>query len=106
MRLDFRERATQDREILSIDCDAAPIDLAEPGDHAIAWELLVRHAEVGDIVGRQSSQLLKAVPIQQGVDTLTGRQLAPGVLVGHSLGAAAHLSHGPHLAKVFEFVFH
>ena len=55
---------------------------------------------------RQTAQLLEAALIQQQIDALARRQLAFGVLVGDAFFAAAQLSPGSHLTKLFKFVFH
>ena len=46
LRVGFRERSAEDREILRENVDEAAVDVAEAGDEAVAGDDLLVHAEV------------------------------------------------------------
>ena len=56
----FRQRTTEDREILAKNKHQAAIDHAVAGDHTVAWNLVVLHAKVVAAV------LNKHVPLFEG----------------------------------------
>ena len=97
----LRKRAAEHREILREDIDDATVDLAPSGDHAVAWDALVLHAEVVAAVLDEHVELLKGVLVEQDVDAFSGGQLAFGVLRRDALLAAARSGLG---AALFEFV--
>ena len=74
------ERSAEHGEILGVDRHPAAVDLAESGDHAIAGKALIGHAEVGEAVGGQGSQLLEGTLIKQNGQPLARSHLALGVL--------------------------
>jgi hypothetical protein len=84
-----RKRSPEDREILGEDEHHPAVDPAPAGDHAVAGDALLRHAELGDRVLDEHVELLERALVEQQVDALAGGQLALGVLAGDPLGAAA-----------------
>ena len=46
----LRKRAAKHREVLGEDIDRPAVDRAMPGDHAVAGDFLVRHAEIDTAV--------------------------------------------------------
>ena len=75
------QRAAEDGEVLREDVDAAPVDLAEAGDDAVAGILLLLHAEVGAAVHDVAVELVEGARIEEVFDALARRQLARGVLL-------------------------
>jgi hypothetical protein len=84
-----RQRAAEHREVLGEHVDDLAVDRAPAGDHAVAGDLLVLHAEVGAAVLDEHVELLEAVFVEEQVDALAGGQLALGVLGRDALFTAA-----------------
>jgi hypothetical protein len=59
------------------------------GDHAVAEDLLLLHAEVGAAVGHEAVELDEAVPVEQRRDALARGELAGFVLLVDAGLAAA-----------------
>ena len=78
MRL--RERAAEHREVLAEDEHQAAVDRARAGDHAIARDALLGHAELGAAVLDEGVDLLERALVEQQVQALARRQLAALVL--------------------------
>src|SRR5262249_54975140 len=70
----------EDREVLAEDEHQPAIDRAMTGDHAVAGDALLAHAEVVGAVLDEHVPLLEGVGIEQQVDALARRQFALGVL--------------------------
>ena len=102
LRLHLGERSAHDREVLRVDRDAATVDLAETGDHAVAREALLVEAEGGQIVRRQRAELLERAFVKQQRQTLTRRHLAARVLLVDALLTAAENGAAAHLAQYLE----
>ena len=89
MGLDLGEGAAHHREVLGEDRHPAPVDLTQAGDDPIARIPLLAHAEVGDIVGGESAELLKGLFVQEMGQPLARGELAPIVLLLDPLRASA-----------------
>ena len=74
------QRAAEDGEVLAEDEHHPTVDGAVAGDHAVAGDLLVCHAEVGAAVLDEHVPLFETALVEQQFDALAGGQLAPGVL--------------------------
>ena len=83
-----RERAAEDGEVLREDEDLAAVDGAVAGDHAVAEDLLLLHAEVGAAVGDEAVELDEGARVEQQVDALARGELAGLVLLVDALLAA------------------
>src|SRR5690606_17498897 len=86
------QRAPEDREVLREDVDEPPVDAAVPRDDAVAEDLLLGHAEVRRAMGHEAIELHEAARIEQLVDALPRRELAPRVLLGDARLSAARQS--------------
>ena len=106
LRLDLREGAAEDREVLGVQRHPAAVDLGEAGHHAVARVALLVHAEVAEMMGRQPAQFLECAGIEQRLDALARRQLAAFVLVVDTGLAAAQLRLGAHVAQFCQFILH
>ena len=76
----FGKRTTEDGEILAEDIDQTAIDRAAAGDHTIAGDLLLLHAEVGAVMFDIHVDLFKAALIQQDRQAFACSQAAFGML--------------------------
>ncbi len=83
------ERPAEGGEILGKDENLPTVDRAPPGDHAVAGDLIVCHAEIGASVRFQTVQFSESVRVEQRVQTFTGGEFAALVLLADALGAAA-----------------
>src|SRR5439155_6906391 len=80
------------------------VDEAVAGDHAVAGDALLGHAEVLAAVLHQVINLLEAPLIEKQIDPLARRELPVGVLARHAFRAAARLGQlvpPPELVKPF-----
>ena len=96
----FRQRAAEDGEILAEDINQPPIDRARSGDHAVARDLLVLHAEIDAVMFDIGVEFFEAAFIEQDVEPFARGQLALGVLRVDPLLPAAHLGG---IAAAFHF---
>ena len=80
LRVRLRQRAAEHGEVLGEDEDAAAIDGAPAGDHAVAGDLGVFHAEVVGAVLDEHVELLEGVLVHQELDALARGQFAALVL--------------------------
>ncbi len=62
-----------------------------PGDHAVARDDLVGHAEVEAAMGDELVELFECARIEEQLHALAGRQFSRGVLALDPIGAAAEL---------------
>ena len=83
-----RERAAEDGEVLGEDEDQPAIDGAAAGDHAIARDLVLAHAEVLALVDHEAIGLAKGPRVDQQLDALARGELAGLVLALDALGSA------------------
>ena len=75
---------------------------AVPGDHAVAEDLLLLHAEVGAAVRHEAVELDERALVEQQVDALARGQLALLVLRGDALRAAAQQGGRAHALQALE----
>ena len=83
------ERAAEHGEILAEGEDEAAIDQAVAGDHAVARDLLLLHAEIVAAVLDEHVPLLEGAGIEQQLQPLARGELALLVLLLDALLAAA-----------------
>src|SRR5207245_9315564 len=84
-----RGAAAEDGEVLREDEDQAAVDGAVAGDHAVAVDLPLGHAEVEAAVGLEAVELDEAPRVEELVDAVARSALALGVPLGDALLAAA-----------------
>ena len=101
----LRQRAAEHREVLGEDVDDAAVDGAPAGDHAVAGDLGLLHAEVGAAVLDVHVELLEGVLVHQQVDALARGQLAALVLGVDARLAAAEPRLRPPPLQLFETSF-
>ena len=99
LRLHLGERATEHGEILREDRHAAPADLAEAGDDAVAREALPLQPELADLVRGERAELLESAFVQQQRQPLAGGELAARVLLLDSFPATAEHGSAAHFAQ-------
>src|SRR5665213_299718 len=102
----LRKRAAEHREILGEYIDDATVDRAPAGDHAVAGEALLFHAEVVTAVLDEHAALLEGVFVEKNVETFAGGELALGVLGLDAPGAPAGAGLCAALFEFFEDVPH
>ncbi len=100
------KRPAEDREILGENIDDTAVDGAPAGDHAVAGNALLLHAEVVAAVLDEHVELLEGVLVEQQVEALAGGELALGVLGGDAPLAAAGPGLRPPLLELLEDVLH
>ena len=84
-----RQRAAEHGEVLAEDEDQPAVDRAVAGDHAVARDLLLLHAEIGAAMLDEHVPFLEGAGVEQQLDALAGGELALGVLgVDAALAAA------------------
>ncbi len=96
-----REAAAEHGEVLGEDEHHPPVHRPPAGDHAVAGDAVVRHAELGGAVLHEHVELLEGALVEQQLDAFASGQLALGVLGRHPPLAAALAGL---LAPVGEFV--
>ncbi len=98
LRVRLRERAAEHGEVLGEQIDRAAVDRAPAGDHAVAGDLGLFHAEVGRAVLDEHVELLERALVEQEFDALAGGQFAALVLgLDARLAAAEAGLVAPHL---------
>ena len=86
----LRQRAAEDGEVLAEDEDQPAVDRAVAGDHAVARDLLLRHAEIRGAVLDEHVPFLEGAGVEQQLEPLARGELALGVLrLDAPLAAAA-----------------
>ena len=85
----FRQRAAEHGEVLGEDIDHAAVDGAPAGDHAVAGDVRLIHAEIDAAVLDIHVELLEGAFVEQEVEALARRELAALVLGLDARGAAA-----------------
>ena len=91
----FGKRAAEHREILAEHENKATIDRAIAGDHTVAGDLLIGHAEIGAAMLNEHAPLFERAFVQKHFETLARCEFAFGVLGRNALGPAAHLGSLP-----------
>ena len=76
----FRKRAAEHSEILAVDINKTAIDCAASGNHAVAGDLLVSHAEICAIMRYIRVEFFEAAFIKQDIKAFAGGETALGVL--------------------------
>ncbi len=89
LRIGFRERAAEDREILREDVRGAAVDQAIAGDEAVAVDDLFVHAEVVAMMADQLVGFFESAFVEQQVDAFACGELAFGVLARAALVSTA-----------------
>ena len=89
LRVRFGQRAAKDSEVLAVDEHQPAVDRAVAGHHAVARNLLVRHAEVVAAMLDEHVPFFEALRIKQEIEAFARRQLALGVLGVDALLSAA-----------------
>ncbi len=91
----LRERAAEDREVLSEEIDQPRIHRAVAADDAVAGDGRgLVHAEVAAAVGDEGVDLDERAGVEEQLDALAGGELARRVLLVDALLAAAQLGRG------------
>ena len=102
----LRQRAAEDGEILGEDEDQAAVDRAPAGDHAVAGELLLGHAEIDRAVLDEDAVFLERALVEQRLDAFAGGELAALVLGRDALLAAAEMGLGPAPGQFVDDLIH
>ena len=77
LRVALRQRAAEHGEILGEDIDQPAVDRARSGDHAVAGDLLLLHAEVDAIMLDVHVDFFEAAGIEQHATIARARSAAP-----------------------------
>src|SRR4051812_14311312 len=83
------QRAAEHGEVLAEHEHQPATDRTPAGDHAVAGDLLLGHAEIRRAVLDEHVPFLERALVEQGLDAFAGREFALGVLRLDALGAAA-----------------
>ena len=83
-----------------------PLILPKPATTPSPGIALVGEPELGLVVGRERAHLLEGAVVEEEGEPFAGGELAPGVLLGDAVGAAALERPRAHGAKDFEMVVH
>ena len=95
----LRERSPEDREVLAEDEDEPAVDRAVAGHDTVAQHVVLGETEFGGSMGDEGIELDERARIEQEIEPLPGRQLAPGVLTLDPYGPATEQRLGPHLIE-------
>ena len=102
----FAQGAAKHGEVLAEDEHQPPVDGAVAGNHPIAGNVVVGHAEIGAAVLDKHIPLLETAAVQQDVDPLAGRQAPFGMLCINALLPTAQTGGSTLLLKLFNDVLH
>ena len=72
LRVGFRQRAAEDREVLGIHIDQPPVDRAPARHHTVAGRALFFHAKIDAAVGYKHVELFKRAIIKQQFNAFAG----------------------------------
>ena len=106
LRVRLRQRAAEHGEILGEDEDAAAVHRAPAGDHAVAGDLGLLHAEVVGAVLDEHVELLERILVHEQLDALARGELAALVLRLDAPLAAPAARAGAALVEPVENVLH
>ena len=106
LRMGFRQRAAEHGEILGEGEHGAAVDGAEAGDHAVAGDVALLHAEIGGAVLDEHVELLERAAVHQELDALARGELAALVLRLDARLAAAGARIGAAVFELVENVLH
>ena len=90
LRVRLGERAAEDGEVLAEDEDQAAVHRAVAGDHAVAGDALLGHAEIDAAVLDEHVGLFERAGVEQELQPLARGELAALVLRLDATRAAAH----------------
>ncbi len=102
----LRQAAAEHGEVLTEGEDQPAVDGAVAGDHTVARDLLLLHAEVGAAMLDEHVPFFEGAGIEQEVETFARGELALGVLRLHPLAAAASAGGGALLLEAAENILH
>ena len=85
------QRSAEDGEVLREGVDRPALHAPDAGDHAVAGDHLLLHAEVAAAVGDELVELLERAGVEEQFHPLAGGQLARLVLLAQARLAAAQL---------------
>ena len=88
LRMAFGQRAAEHGKVLAEHEHQPTVDRARSGDHAVAGDDLILHAEIGAVMLDIHVEFLEAAGIEQHVEPFARGQLALGVLGVDALLAA------------------
>ena len=80
LRIHLAQRAAENGEVLGKDADLAPRDLAVAGYYPVPKGLVLLETKVVGAVNPVAVQLYESVLVEQQLDAIAGRQLAPFAL--------------------------
>ena len=106
LRVGFRKRPAEDREILREDVGRAAVDQAVAGDEAVAVDDLFLHAEIAAAMADQLVGFLERAFVEQQIDALARGELAFLVLAFAAFFAAAGFGIGVAAAQLVQAVRH
>jgi hypothetical protein len=104
LRKGARERAAEHGEVLREHVDQTAVDPARARDDAVAQDLAVAELEIAALVGLEAIELRERARIDQQVDALASRQLAPLVLRVDPILATTQLGLSIELVELLELL--
>ena len=102
----FGERAAEHGEVLGEYVDDAAVDGAPPRDHAVARDFRLLHAEIDAAMLDEHIEFFEGTVVEQKVDALPRRELAPFMLRLAALLAAARARPLAPDFQLFQDFFH
>jgi hypothetical protein len=102
----FRQRAAKNGKILGEDKDRPAAHCSPTGDHAVAGNLILGHAEIRRPVLDEHSEFFERPLVEKTMDSLACRQLATIVLNRDPRLTAAKARLGPALFQLLEDLLH
>src|SRR6187401_3245432 len=102
----FRQRAAEHGEVLGEDVGDAAVDGAPAGDHAVAGNLRLLHAEIDAAVLDIHVELLEGALVEQELKPLPRSELAAGMLGLDAFQPAAFARPAPPNLKLFKDFLH
>ncbi|ENR04566.1 hypothetical protein H721_01164 [Brucella ovis IntaBari-2006-46-332] len=106
LRMGFRKRAAQNREVLAEHIDLTAIDGAPARYHAVARNFLLRHAEIGAAMRDIHVELLERSFVEKHFDSFARGKLAFAVLGIDTALSAAKASLGAACFELFKKFLH
>ena len=102
----FGQRAAEHGEVLGEHVGDAAVDGAPAGDHAVAGDLGLLHAEIDAAVLDKHVELLERALVEKQLDPLARGELAARVLGLDALPPAAFARPAPPNLKLFKDFLH
>ncbi len=106
LRMGYRKRAAQNREVLAEHIDLTAIDGAPARYHAVARNFLLRHAEIGAAMRDIHVELLERSFVEKHFDSFARGKLAFAVLGIDTALSAAKASLGAACLELFKKFLH